>query len=209
MSDLMTDPPVDLSRRERKKLLTHQALRTHALRLFTERGFDGTTVQDITEAADVAPRTFFLHYASKEDVLIGDARAGVEAFGHMLASRPADEEPYASVRECALAGLGDSADALTETALLSQLIQDTPHLLGRLAERYIEYEDLITDSVAARFGLDPLTDAYPRLLAACTMTAVRVGQALWFTRGATGPLEPVVAEVFDELGSGLARRRSA
>jgi AcrR family transcriptional regulator len=64
-----SDMEQTLSRRERKKLETRQALQESALNLFHERGFDGATVEDITERADVAKGTFFNYFSSKEALL--------------------------------------------------------------------------------------------------------------------------------------------
>ncbi len=58
-----------ISRRERKKLETHQGLLEAALALFREKGFDETTVEEITEHADVAKGTFFNYFPSKEALL--------------------------------------------------------------------------------------------------------------------------------------------
>ena len=58
-------------RRDRKKHATRQALRDAALQLVTERGFANVTVEDIAEAVDVATRTFFNYFPSKEAAVIG------------------------------------------------------------------------------------------------------------------------------------------
>ncbi|WP_147264659.1 TetR/AcrR family transcriptional regulator, partial [Streptomyces sp. NBRC 110611] len=53
-------------RRERKKAQTRKALADAALRLFLERGYDGVSVKDVAEAADVSVTTLFKHFSGKE-----------------------------------------------------------------------------------------------------------------------------------------------
>lgn len=98
--------------RERKRQQTRQALISAAMRLFAEKGYDQTTVAEIAAAADVSTKTFFNHFASKDEVLfphlsgridaavtIIDHRAPgenvadvlVRAVEHMLASAVRDE----------------------------------------------------------------------------------------------------------------------
>jgi AcrR family transcriptional regulator len=81
----VSSPPVE-GRRERKRNETHQKLLGCALRLFGERGFANTTVEDITEAADVGKGTFFNYFPSKEHILlhVGDTQRG--KYEHALAS---------------------------------------------------------------------------------------------------------------------------
>lgn len=61
---------VPLSRRERKKERTRQEIYRAAMELFLARGFDGVTIEDICEAADVAKGTFFLHFPTKDALLL-------------------------------------------------------------------------------------------------------------------------------------------
>lgn len=63
---------VVLSLRERKRIRTKQLVQAEALRLFTQRGYEQTTVDDIAHAAAMSPRTFFRYFAVKEDVALWD-----------------------------------------------------------------------------------------------------------------------------------------
>src|SRR5436305_4860979 len=56
-------------RRERRRRETHIRIFETAMRLFSERGFANTPVEEITEAADVAKGTFFNYFPSKESIL--------------------------------------------------------------------------------------------------------------------------------------------
>lgn len=65
-----TDQPLGL--RERKKLKTRQAIRREAFRLIDAHGYAATTVEQIAEAAEVSPSTFFRYFGSKESLLLAD-----------------------------------------------------------------------------------------------------------------------------------------
>jgi AcrR family transcriptional regulator len=62
--------PAKLGRRERRSAEIRERLFRAALRLFASRGFAATTIEDITEAADVGKGTFFNYFPSKEHLLI-------------------------------------------------------------------------------------------------------------------------------------------
>ncbi|MFD1542445.1 TetR/AcrR family transcriptional regulator [Nonomuraea guangzhouensis] len=86
----------DETRRERKKLQTRQLLVDTALRLFAEQGYEQTTIAQITQAADVAKKTFFNHFPTKEDVLFADTGQYVQAAVEVIGER-APEAPVSDV----------------------------------------------------------------------------------------------------------------
>jgi AcrR family transcriptional regulator len=65
---LTSKPEPTSGRRERRKSETRERIFRAALSLFATRGFFATTVEDITEAADVGKGTFFSYFPSKEHV---------------------------------------------------------------------------------------------------------------------------------------------
>jgi len=82
-----------MNQRDAQRLQTRRLLAEHAVRLFRDRGFDETRVDDIAEAAGVNPRTFFLHFATKSAAAFPDHHERVAAFAHRLGSAGAQPNP--------------------------------------------------------------------------------------------------------------------
>jgi AcrR family transcriptional regulator len=76
-------------RRERKKRATRDTIAATALRLFAERGFDAVTVAEIAMAADVAEKTVFNHFATKEELAFAGREQRLNALLTRIAQRPA------------------------------------------------------------------------------------------------------------------------
>src|SRR5262245_60403879 len=85
-------------RREHKKARTRDELVQAALGLFSKKGFDATTVEDIAAAAHVSPRTFFRYFANKEEVLFHRKDEDLARLQAALGSRPPEETPLQAMR---------------------------------------------------------------------------------------------------------------
>ena len=166
--------------RERKKAQTRRALTAAAIRLSTERGSpDRVTVEEISEAADVSPRTFFNYFSSKEDAILGvDPERRTELRAE-LELRPADEAPVEALR----AALLSTAEGIDENAELwaqrLQLVREHPSLSAGYVASFADFERGMVEAMAARLGLDPDADLYPAIVVATALTIMRGdGQAL-------------------------------
>src|SRR5881275_2025178 len=69
------------------------------MRLFTDRGFDATTVDDIAAAAGIGRRTFFRYFASKNDVVWGRFTEGLADLRAVLAAGPHDRPVADALRD--------------------------------------------------------------------------------------------------------------
>src|SRR5579871_5414215 len=85
--------------RERKKQQTRETITRAALRLFAERGYDETTLADIAQAAQVAPRTIFAYFEGKEDILLCEEHNFLGALKEKLDERPPGTTTVDAIRE--------------------------------------------------------------------------------------------------------------
>jgi AcrR family transcriptional regulator len=158
--------------RERKKEMTRRAIEDAAYRLFEERGFQATTVADIAAAADVAPRTFFSYFPSKEDVLFADFDATLQALhARLQAEREAGVTTFDALRSWMAELLPDLEKDEDREVLRHRLCAEYEpiaaherHLMGRL-------EAVIAESVATDLGDGP-ADIRPRMIAASAIAAL-------------------------------------
>jgi len=135
--------------RERKKARTRASIREHALRLFRENGYQRTTVQDIAEAAEVSPSTFFRYFPTKEDVVLQDDMdvRMIEA----LEQQPPELGPVAAVRAAArqmfASYTGADMDVLRETTALTLTV---PEIRARALDEFARTISAVAEALAKR-----------------------------------------------------------
>jgi AcrR family transcriptional regulator len=204
----LAGPPVSL--RERKKQATRRLLRRAALELVAERGLANVTVEDIAEAADVSPRTFFNYFPSKEAVLFGgDPDRAAE-----LRERVATEAPGEPALDALRTVLAQDSEAMADELRAlggnvgdwlrrMKMARTDPHVRAAHAAQMAMIERAIADGLAVRLGTDQETDPYPWVLAAAAVGVMRASMAFWATSGGTVGLGQLIDEAFQALADGL------
>lgn len=159
--------------RARKKTATKHAIQDEALRLFVEKGYDATTVDEIAAAAGVSHMTFFRYFPRKEEVVEYDEYDPL--LEDLIAARPPGEAPFTALHNAIRTGLEAVLETDREALLIrTRLIFDNPVLRSRnlisqdatrdlfaraLARRAGRPEPVLADTVQASAALGAITPA--------------------------------------------------
>lgn len=188
--------------RERKKLRTRQALLEAAVRLYRERGYEGVTVAAIAQEADVAPRTFFGYFESKEDVFLSRGDDRLELLVQAIRQRDRTQPILACVRPVLLPDREPyRRGSASDSPGLAELLRHPP-IRARLRERWNRWEDRIAEAIAEDVGARP-GDPEPRVIAAALTGAIRVAAASALEQPRRR--KEIAQRTFDLLASGLSR----
>jgi AcrR family transcriptional regulator len=181
-------PPLDrsLPLRERKKLRTRRALADAALRLFTEKGFDATTLEDLAEEAEVSRSTFFRFFPAKEAAAIEAEAELWAAYLTALAGRDLSG-PVLSELHRTLAAAAAGLDPGWDERFIAtrRLIAAEPALL-----RYVEHyragiKGQVVACLAGKLALDP-EDLRLHVLAELATSAFSLSGRRWVRHGGHG-----------------------
>lgn len=183
--------------RERKKERTRRTIRTEAFRLFREQGYNETTVEQIAEAAEVSPSTFFRYFPSKEQVVLADDLDPLMV--RAIATQPRELPLIAAVR----AAIVEAFDEMTTEELEFEqermaLVYAVPELRGAMARELERNIELMSGIAAERLGRSP--DDFEIRAMAGAMTGAMLGgltsQTLTFDRDQ-------ILRVIDFLAAGM------
>ena len=153
----MTEVPTagnPMGLRERKKARTRAAIRQQALRLFRERGYSATTVEQIAAAAEVSPATFFRYFPTKEDVVLQDDMDIVTL--EALEAQPAGLGPIAAMRSATAAMVAQmSAEDMDRLRDTIELTLSVPEVRARAVDEFTRTIEVVAAALAKRAGRDP------------------------------------------------------
>lgn len=189
--------------RERKKLARRHRIEDVAVELFEQQGFEATTIEQIAAAADIAPRTFFSYFDTKDDVVLADYADRLGRILDELDQHPADEPVWSALRGSFAAVASDYATEVDRLAQRFAIMAATPSVQARSLQLQAGWERALTARLATRMAADP-SDSTPQLVAATALAVMRASLQHWLTAPRAAELPTLVQAGFDRLGTGLA-----
>ncbi len=210
----------ELGLRERKRLATRRAIQFAAVRLATERGFDRVTIDEISHAANVSPRTFFNYFPSKESAIIGEVPElpDAEVVERFINAGP-NESILSGLSELLISATdindidqgGDGEETGGQIAhglhqLRRELLTSNPELFAlRMASMHI-FEDELCGVVQTRLERDDTTGASTselhqraRLATYVAFAGMRHAWSCWADLGGVGAFSDRLRASFNQL----------
>jgi AcrR family transcriptional regulator len=161
------DPPqVRPSLRERKKQQTRETIVNAAFELFTEKGYEHTTIANIADAAVVSPRTVSTYFPTKEDILFADTPEIHRLFAQALEDRAEGVTALDALREIIAKSLDLGPNELQRKGIVGQ------HETLRRSERarMAPFEEMMVEAIAKDLDAGP-DDIRPQIVAAALLAA--------------------------------------
>jgi AcrR family transcriptional regulator len=158
--------------RERKKQQTREAIHRAAMKLFAERGFDATTIADIAAAADIAPRTFFSYFPSKEEAVFAKFEPAFESFDRAMRERSPGTDALVAMREWILGMATEFTGDIEAAKLEARLRRESPAVAACDLRHMRQFERRLAEAVGEDLG-EPADALRPRLVAAAAVAALQ------------------------------------
>jgi AcrR family transcriptional regulator len=194
------------SRRERKKERTRQQIYRAAMELFVARCFEAVTVEDICQVADVAKGTFFLHFPTKDTLLLEYGRQVSGELEELLSHHRGG--PTAALRKM----LGFLAERALHHADIVRLVvrevMTRPAALVTATEQSRDLVHLLADVVRQGQADGELRQRVePRLAAGIITAAYFAIITEWVRCGGKFDLAEAVQQSLDVVLNGLAGKK--
>jgi AcrR family transcriptional regulator len=197
----MTANEPSLRDRQRAQILAD--IRRAAFRLFTERGYDAVTTEEVAAAAGVSARTLFRYVPTKEELILGPIRHGGAAIVSLLEARPAREAPDVALANAIIARTNAFQDSDSEEWREALLV--APDLLDKVSIITPADRDRVVKLTAERMSTDPDVDLRPGLLVQLIFAAGDFAFQQWVRQSTSNP-QPLNAYVTEALEAVKGRR---
>lgn len=162
----------------RPAVTTRRQLEQVALTLFSERGFEATTVEEIALAAGIGRRTFFRYFSSKNDAVWGEFEQGLTDLRDQLAAVPPERPLLDALREAVLDFNRFGRDELPLHRARMALILSVPALQAHSTLRYAAWRAVVADFAAQRRG-ESADALLPQLIAHSCLGAAMTAYEQW------------------------------
>ncbi|MCS5735506.1 TetR/AcrR family transcriptional regulator [Herbiconiux daphne] len=207
----MSAEPEELGLRERKRKATRRNIQLAVLRLTADQGLDQVTVDEISNAAGVSPRTFFNYFPSKEASLAGDAPfVFTDEIAREFETAAPDRDPLGDL----LVIMADQAreDGAVDPelhALRRRVMNDYPKVFALKIDRMREFEAEVAASVARRLETDAAHRGDPtdpddvleraRMIALLSLTLARSAWLSWAEHPETVSLPDALHRAYERM----------
>jgi AcrR family transcriptional regulator len=187
--------------RERTRRAVRDELTQLAKELFVEKGYDETTIDDLAAAAGMSKRTFFRYFASKEELVMGKYEVLGEQLAEDLATRPADEPLWASLRQVfgrVVEGVESEARGATAVAM-ENIVRDHPTLNASYLERVSRMQELVLDQVRTRTGQQDPTDPRTPAIVGAAFSCLIAAWATWLASNQAQAFGDLLDQAMDAI----------
>ncbi|MEV6423971.1 TetR family transcriptional regulator [Streptomyces sp. NPDC051662] len=171
-----------------------------ALGLYTERGFEQTTVAEIARSAGLTERTFFRHYADKREVLFAGSGELQELFVRAVADAP---ESAAPIDALAL-GLDAVSEVFVDRREFARKRQAVIVANAELMERELIKLASISAALADTLRRRGVAEPAASLTAETGVAVFKVGFERWILAAEKRGMARVMRESLDELKAVIA-----
>ena len=171
-----------------------------AMALYSERGFEQTTVAEIARRAGLTERTFFRHYADKREVLFWGSNRLQEIFVGAVASAPADATPFAAMAAALDAVATFLEEGRPHSRQRQAIIDANAALQEREAIKLASLSTVLAGALRERGVGEPAAS----LAAEAAIAVFKVGFERWVAPDTEHTLQRCIHEALAELRGVLA-----
>jgi AcrR family transcriptional regulator len=195
-----------LGLRERTRRAVRAEIAEAAKRLFVERGFEATTIDDIAVAVGMSQRSVFRYFATKEEIVLGKFDLVVDDMLTALRRRPAGEEVWTSLRHVldVLVSLSQAPAQRELVEPIHRVVFETPALLAGYLQKLQQMQDAVVtvlldraEAAGAPYNAD---DPTPRALTAAAFGCLVAAQHSWLASGAKSTFADAVDRAMATVG---------